>query len=77
MLRWPNERDWLQANGCRGGAIAEYCEAYELACEALAYWAKGRLPNSAGLASEYRSLVGELEREIDLIRQQNGALEHR
>ncbi len=43
--------------------MAEFCETYELACQAAVYWTKSAAVESDERADEYRNLVVEMERE--------------
>lgn len=64
MLRWPHKRATLKALFDRDARLAELCEAYEVACEAAAYWGKSSSAAAAERAQEYRSLMMATEQDI-------------
>ncbi|WP_146170181.1 hypothetical protein [Bosea sp. 124] len=63
MLCWPEGRAALRLMSASDIPLLDLCEAYNLACNAAAYWSKSNSANAAEIADEYRSLVPEIEAE--------------
>lgn len=64
MLRWPERRTILKERFLTDPSVSELCEAYETACEAVAYWAKIPSDLADARSEEYRSLAVETEQDI-------------
>ncbi|KRE06726.1 hypothetical protein ASE63_23760 [Bosea sp. Root381] len=64
MLRWPDRRAALKERFLCDPSVSELCEAYETACEAVAYWAKSHDAVANERSDEYRSLAAETEKDI-------------
>lgn len=64
MLRWPDRRAALRETCSRDPRLMELCEAYEVACEAAAYWSKS--PSAVGRerTEEYNALASATEQDI-------------
>jgi hypothetical protein len=63
-LRWPKARKALRSRLETDVRVAELCEAYEAACEAVEHWTRaGGEPNLAR-ADEYRALAAATEQDI-------------
>jgi hypothetical protein len=62
-LRQPQVREALLRRE-QPQSVIELCEAYDLACEALAYWGRSKASRSTSVAEDYRDLVGEIEQDI-------------
>jgi hypothetical protein len=64
MLRWPDRRSTLKERFLNDPSVSELCEAYETACEAIAYWAKSTAAIAEERSEEYRSIAAETEQDI-------------
>lgn len=64
MLRWPERRLLLRKLSFNDPSLCDLFEAYELACEAAAYWAKADSPLGLERAREYQALAAATEEDI-------------
>lgn len=64
MLRWPDRRAALKERFVNDPSVSELCEAYETACEAIAYWARSPSEIANERSEEYRLIARETEQDI-------------
>ncbi|HEV7336725.1 MAG TPA: hypothetical protein VGO06_12205 [Bosea sp. (in: a-proteobacteria)] len=63
-LRLPSWRDRFDL--ASGQAFLDVCEAYDLTCAVLEYWAKSEAPTRSSIIAEYEELMAALELEAQL-----------
>lgn len=64
LLRWPERRSELRQRFAWDPRLVELCEAYEVACEAAAYWSKSSDEVGPARVREYQSLAIDTEQDI-------------